>query len=491
MQYIFHCQFPDTILLVASFWEEQVLFSIPPALAKHDGSIALVIGAGICDKQRKKLLVNAMYCFPCTQSGKFVFPVKKRIFVVLQKKIYVYDRIIHSYGIVMEQSVILAAARTPIGAFMGALSSLSAPQLGAIAIKEAVQRAGVQAGDVSEVIMGNVLTAGIGQAPARQAAIFAGLPDSVPCMTINKVCGSGLKSVMLGDQAIRCGDADIVVAGGQESMSNAPYLLPKARAGYKMGNGELVDSMINDGLWDVYNNFHMGIAAEMCASSCSISREEQDEYTVMTYKRALEAQEKGWFSNEIVPVVIEDRKGSVTVDTDEEPARVKFDKIPTLRPVFQKDGTVTAANASTINDGASALVIASASKAAALGKQPLAKIVAHASFAQKPEMFTTAPLGAIKRVLDKAGMSIGDIDLFEVNEAFAVVNLAAKNELGIPLEKMNVHGGAVALGHPIGASGARVLTTLIYALQRQGKKYGLATLCIGGGEASAMVIEVL
>lgn len=391
----------------------------------------------------------------------------------------------------MEQSVILAATRTPIGSFMGALSSLSASQLGAVVIKDAVQRAGIQPSDVSEVIMGNVLTAGVGQAPARQAAIFAGLPDSVPCMTINKVCGSGLKSIMLGDQAIRCGDADIVVAGGQESMSNAPYLLSKARAGYKMGNGELVDSMISDGLWDVYNNFHMGIAAEMCASSCSVSREAQDEYTVMTYKRALEAQEKGWFNDEITPVVIEDRKGSVTVDADEEPARVKFDKIPTLRPVFQKDGTVTAANASTINDGASAVVIASAAKAAELGKQPLAKIVAHASFAQKPEMFTTAPIGAIKRALDKAGLSIDDIDLFEVNEAFAVVNLAVKNELGIPLEKMNVHGGAVALGHPIGASGARVLTTLIYALKRQGKKYGLATLCIGGGEASAMIIEVL
>lgn len=391
----------------------------------------------------------------------------------------------------MEQSVILAATRTPIGAFMGALSSLSAPQLGAVVIKDAVQRAGIQPSDVSEVIMGNVLTAGVGQAPARQAAIFAGLPDSVPCMTINKVCGSGLKSVMLADQAIRCGDADIVVAGGQESMTNAPYLLPNARGGYKMGNGELVDSMINDGLWDVYNKFHMGIAAEMCASSCSVSREAQDEYTVMTYKRALEAQEKGWFNDEIVSVVIEDRKGSVTVSADEEPARVKFDKIPTLRPVFQKDGTITAANASTINDGASAVVIASAAKAAELGKQPLAKIVAHASFAQKPELFTTAPIGAIKRALDKAGLSIGDIDLFEVNEAFAVVNLAVKNELGIPLEKMNVHGGAVALGHPIGASGARVLTTLIYALKRQGKKYGLATLCIGGGEASAMIIEVL
>jgi acetyl-CoA C-acetyltransferase len=391
----------------------------------------------------------------------------------------------------MEKTVILSAARTPIGAFMGSLSAMSAPQLGAIAIREAVNRAGVQPGDVSEVIMGNVLTAGVGQAPARQAAIFAGLPDSVPCMTINKVCGSGLKAVMLGDQAIRCGDADIVVAGGQESMSNAPYLLKNARAGYKMGNGELTDSMIHDGLWDVYNQYHMGVAAEKCATDCNVPRDAQDEYSITSYKRAIEAQEQGWFKDEIVPVVIEDRKGSVTVDTDEEPSKVRFDKIPTLKPVFSKEGTITAANASSIDDGAAALVIASASKAQELGRQPLAKILGHASFAQKPELFTTAPVGGIKRVLDKVGMTIDDIDLFEINEAFAVVSLAAKNQLNIPLEKMNIHGGAVALGHPIGASGARVLTTLIYALKRNGKKYGLATLCIGGGEASAMVIEVV
>lgn len=391
----------------------------------------------------------------------------------------------------MEQTVILSAARTPIGAFMGSLSAMSAPQLGAVAIREAVNRAGIQPGDVSEVIMGNVLTAGVGQAPARQASIFAGIPDSVPCMTINKVCGSGLKAVMLGDQAIRCGDADIVIAGGQESMSNAPYLLKNARTGYKMGNGELIDSMVHDGLWDVYSQFHMGVAAEMCATDCNIPRDAQDEYSITSYKRAIEAQEQGWFKDEIVPVVIEDRKGSVTVDTDEEPSKVRFDKIPTLKPVFSKEGTVTAANASSIDDGAAALVIASASKAQELGRQPLAKILGHASFAQKPELFTTAPVGGIKRVLDKIGMTIEDIDLFEINEAFAVVSLAAKNQLGIPLEKMNIHGGAVALGHPIGASGARILTTLIYALKRNGKKYGLATLCIGGGEASAMVIEVL
>ncbi len=389
----------------------------------------------------------------------------------------------------MESSVILSAARTPIGAFMGTLSELSAPRLGAIVIKEALTRAGLSGSNISEVIMGNVLTAGIGQAPARQAAIYAGLGESVPCMTINKVCGSGLKAVMLADQAIRCGDADIVIAGGQESMSNSPYLLPKARTGYRMGNGELVDSMIHDGLWDVYNNFHMGVAAELCASECNISRESQDEYTVLTYKRAQEAVKNGWFADEIVPVVIENKKGNITVDTDEEPSKVKFEKIPELRPVFKKDGTVTAANASTLDDGAAALVVSSASKAAAHGIQPLARIVAHASYAQKPEWFTTAPINGIKAALQKANLTIDDIDLFEINEAFSVVALAAKNELGIPLNKLNVHGGAIALGHPIGASGARLLTTLIYALKRYNKRYGLVTLCIGGGEASAMIIE--
>jgi len=389
----------------------------------------------------------------------------------------------------MQTSVILSAARTPIGAFMGTLSELSAPRLGAIVIKEALNRAGLSGSDVSEVIMGNVLTAGVGQAPARQAAIYAGLGESVPCMTINKVCGSGLKSVMLADQAIRCGDAEIVIAGGQESMSNAPYLLPKARTGYRMGNGELVDSMIHDGLWDVYNNFHMGLAAELCASECSISRESQDEYTILSYKRAQEAQKNGWFSDEIIPVVIENKKGNIIVDSDEEPSKVKFEKIPELRPVFKKDGTVTAANASTLDDGAAAVVVCSEAKANALGKKPLARIVAHASFAQKPEWFTTAPINGIKSALKKANLTIEDIDIFEVNEAFSVVALAAKNELGIPLEKLNVHGGAIALGHPIGASGTRLLTTLIYALKRYNKRYGLVTLCIGGGEASAMIIE--
>ncbi|MBI3258584.1 MAG: acetyl-CoA C-acetyltransferase [Ignavibacteriae bacterium] len=389
----------------------------------------------------------------------------------------------------MESSVILSAARTPIGAFMGTLSEISAPRLGAIVIKEALMRAGLSGSNISEVIMGNVLTAGIGQAPARQAAIYAGLGESVPCMTINKVCGSGLKAVMLADQAIRCGDADIVIAGGQESMSNAPYILPKARTGYRMGNGELVDSMIHDGLWDVYNNFHMGVAAELCASECNITRESQDEYTVLTYKRAQEAQKNGWFTDEIVPVVIENKKGNITVDTDEEPSKVKFEKIPELRPVFKKDGTVTAANASTLDDGAAAIVVSSATKAAAHGIQPLARIVAHASYAQKPEWFTTAPINGIKAALQKANLTIDDIDLFEINEAFSVVSLAAKNELGIPLNKLNVHGGAIALGHPIGASGARLLTTLIYALKRYNKRYGLVTLCIGGGEASAMIIE--
>lgn len=391
----------------------------------------------------------------------------------------------------MENTYILSAARTPIGAFQGALADISAPKLGSIAIREAVRRAGIEAEQVSEVIMGNVLTAGVGQAPARQASIFAGLPTSVPCMTINKVCGSGLKAVMLGDQAIRCGDAEIVVAGGQESMSNAPYILPKARTGYRMGNGEIVDSMVHDGLWDVYNQYHMGIAAELCASECSISRESQDEYTVLSYQRAQAAQANGWFNDEIVPVAISSKTGTVEVAIDEEPSKVKFEKIPTLRPVFKKDGTVTAANSSTIDDGAACLVLASEKSAISLNTKPLARIVAHASFAQQPEWFTTAPVNGIKKVLKKANMSLEDIDLFEINEAFSVVALAAKDQLGIPLDKLNIHGGAIALGHPIGASGARILTTLLYALRRINGKYGLATLCIGGGEASALIVELL
>ncbi len=391
----------------------------------------------------------------------------------------------------MGTNVILSATRTPIGAFLGSLSDQTAPQLGAIVIKEAVRRAGIEASAVSEVIMGNVLTGGVGQAPARQATIFAGLPNSVPAMTINKVCGSGLKSVMLADQALTCGDADIVVAGGQESMSNAPYILPNARTGLKMGNSSLVDLMIHDGLWDVYNNYHMGIAAELCADTCSISRVEQDEYTIRSYELAIAAQKNGYYNDEIIPVTIQSKKETRVVSEDEEPSKVRFEKIPTLRPVFKSDGTITAANASSIDDGASALVIASEQKAKELGAKPLARIIAHASFAQSPELFTTAPISGIEKVLAKAGMTLDQIDLFEINEAFAVVSIATKNQLGIPLEKINIHGGAIALGHPIGASGARILTTLIYALKRVGKRYGLATLCIGGGEASAMIIEIV
>lgn len=392
----------------------------------------------------------------------------------------------------MSASVIVSAVRTPIGAFLGSLSELPAPRLGAIAIREALHRAGIEPAIVDEVIMGNVLTAGVGQAPARQAAIFAGLPEHVPCMTINKVCGSGLKAVMLADQAIRCGDAEIVVAGGQESMSNAPYLIPKARTGLRMGNAQLIDSMIHDGLWDVYNQFHMGDAAELCARTYNISREEQDEYAALSYRRALEAQAKGYFADEIVLVTYERANGqSVTVDTDEEPGKVRFEKIPQLKPVFRPDGTITAANASSIDDGAAALVVMSEKRAEQLGIQPLARIVAHGSVAQKPEWFTTAPIEGIRRLLAKAGMRLEDIDLFEINEAFAVVALIAQKQLGIPLERLNIHGGAVALGHPIGASGARILVTLLHALRRYGKRYGVAAICIGGGEASALLVERL
>jgi acetyl-CoA C-acetyltransferase len=391
----------------------------------------------------------------------------------------------------MAHSYIISAQRTPIGAFLGSLSGFSAPQLGAIAIKSALEKAGIAPDQVSEVIMGNVLTAGVGQAPARQAALGAGLPDSVPCLTINKVCGSGLKSVMLADQAIRCGDAEIVVAGGQESMTNAPYLLPKGRTGYRYGNGQVIDSMAFDGLTDAYALAPMGNFAEQCATECSIDRSMQDEYAIMSYTRAIEAQKSGAFADEITPIIIEDKKGNITIAEDEEPGKVKFDKIPSLKPVFTKDGTVTAANASSIDDGAAAIVVASEEAVQKHQLKPIAKIIAQASFAQKPQDFNTAPISAIQSVLNKAGMSIDDIDLFEVNEAFAVTALAAKGTLGIPVEKMNVHGGAIALGHPIGASGARVLTTLLHALKRHGKKYGLATLCIGGGEASAVIVEAI
>lgn len=390
----------------------------------------------------------------------------------------------------MKEVVIASACRTPIGALQGSLSSLPGPKLGSIVIKEALQRAGIGGQDVSEVIMGEVLPAGVGQAPARQASIGAGIPNSVPCMTINKVCGSGLKSVMLAAQAIMVGDADVVVAGGMESMSNAPYLLSKARTGYRLGHGELIDSMIKDGLWDVYNDYHMGLAAELCASECNVPRAAQDEFAINSYKKAIDAQRNGYFKDEIVPVEIPQRKGDpILVAEDEEPGRANFEKMPTLRPVFKKEGTVTAANASSINDGAAACVVMSKERAEKLGIEPLATIVAQASAAKAPEWFTTAPADAMKKILDRANLKLEEIDLFEVNEAFAVVNLAVAGELGIDLEKMNVHGGAVALGHPIGASGARILTTLLYAMKRYDKKRGLATLCIGGGEASAVIVE--
>ena len=390
----------------------------------------------------------------------------------------------------IQKAVIVSACRTPIGAFNGALSSMSAIKLGSAVIREALSRINLKPETVDEVIMGCVLPAALGQAPARQAALGAGLPTNVECMTINKVCGSGLKSVMLGAQAVMLGDADIVVAGGMENMSQSPYYLEKARGGYRMGHGQIVDGMVKDGLWDVYNDFHMGNAAEICASEKSISREQQDDFAVISYKRAQTAQENGWFDQELVPVSIPQRKGDpVVVFQDEEPKKVNFDKMVKLRPAFVKEGTVTAANASKINDGAAALVVMSEQKAKDLNLIPIGRIIAQGSFAHDPVWFTTAPVFAIKKVLEKAELNLSDIDLFEINEAFAVVLLAAQKGLNLPLEKINIHGGAVALGHPIGASGARILTTLLYAMKRTGAKRGLATLCIGGGEASALIIE--
>ncbi len=374
---------------------------------------------------------------------------------------------------------------------MGSLSSLSAPRLGALAVEEAVKRAGIKKSDVQEVIMGNVLTAGEGQAPARQAALFAGLPDSVECMTINKVCGSGLKAVMLAAQAIQLGDADVVVAGGMESMSNAPYLLEKGRTGFRMGNAEVVDSMIKDGLWDVYNQYHMGIAAELCAKECAVPRDAQDEFAILSYKRAQSAISEGRFKEEIVPVTLKSKKGDQVVAHDEEPFKTDFAKIPKLKPAFQEDGTVTAANASKINDGAAAVVVMSKEKAQQLGVKPIARIIGYASSAKKPEWFTTAPADVIPKVLQRIKLKKEDIDLFEINEAFAVVALAVNKMLRLDLDKVNVNGGAVALGHPIGASGTRILVTLLHALKQRQKRRGMAAICIGGGEAAGMVVELL
>lgn len=389
----------------------------------------------------------------------------------------------------MKKVFIVGMARTPIGAFQGALSTLSAPKLGSQAIMAALQRAGVPASEVSEVIMGNVLTAGIGQAPARQAALGAGLPDSVPCLTVNKVCGSGMKAIMLGMQSIQCGDADLVVAGGMECMSQAPYLLPQARDGYRMGNNQAIDSMIHDGLWDPYHNQHMGNCGDLCAEEMKFSRHEQDQFAIESFRRAQAAQKNAAFLDEIVPVKVASRKGEVIVTEDEGPAKGNFEKIPQLKPAFSPKGTVTAANASTINDGAAAVVLVSEDKLRQAGLRPLAEIKSYASHARKPLWFTTAPATAMKSAMDKIQWSVNQIDLFEVNEAFAVVAMAAQRELNIPADKLNVHGGAISLGHPIGASGCRIVITLVSALKRLQKRRGVAGICIGGGEATALCVE--
>jgi acetyl-CoA C-acetyltransferase len=390
----------------------------------------------------------------------------------------------------MDEILIISGARTPVGSFNGGLSPFTAPELGAISIKEAVKRAKVKPEDIDEVLMGNVLQGGLGQAPARQASIGAGIPNTVSATTVNKVCGSGLKSVMMGTQAIKAGDADVIVAGGMESMTNAPYILKKARAGYRMGNGEIFDLMIHDGLWDPYGNKHMGNLGEQCAREYKVTRQMQDEYAKSSYEKALEAIKNGYFKAAIVPVGIKDKKGNLTLfDTDEDPGKVNFEKAFSLKPVFEKDGTITAFNASNINDGAGAVVIMSKQKANEVGVKPMARIIAQATHSHAPEWFTTAPGYVIDKVCKKAGLTKNDIDLFEINEAFAVVSCAVNQIAGLDTSKVNVTGGAVALGHPIGASGARLLITLMYNLHRLNKRYGLVTLCNGGGEATAMIIE--
>ncbi len=391
----------------------------------------------------------------------------------------------------MKKVVIVSAKRTAIGSLGGSLASFSSGQLGSFAIKSVIEDSKIDPQLIDEVIMGNVLMGGQGQAPARQAAIFAGLPNKVECLTINKMCGSGLKSVMLAQQAIAVGDADIIIAGGQESMSNAPYMLLNARYGYRLGHGEIKDSIVLDGLWDVYNNIHMGSCAESCARDFSFKREELDAFAIESYKRAIDATNSGRFKDEILPIKIMSKSGEQIIDKDEEPFRVKFDKIPTLKPVFDKNGIVTAANSSSINDGAAALLVMSEEKAKALGLKPLVEIVAQSSAAKAPIEFTTAPADAINKVLKKAGMTTKDIQLYEINEAFAVVSLAVNKLLGLTGENVNVNGGAVALGHPIGASGARILVTLIYEMKKRNLEFGLASLCIGGGEASALIVKNL
>ena len=390
----------------------------------------------------------------------------------------------------LKDVVIVAAKRTPVGAFQGNLSSIPAHKLGSVAIKALLDETGVDSTSIDEVIMGNVLSAGQGQAPARQAALGAGLLNTVECLTINKMCGSGLKAVMLGSQAIQTGDASIVIAGGMENMTQSPYLLQKGREGFRLGHGQLIDSMIKDGLWDAYNDMHMGSCAEMCASDNKITREAQDNFAKISYGRAKAAQENNSFFDEIVPVPVPQRKGKpIIIQIDEEPERFNFDKMVSLKPAFKKDGTITAANASKINDGAAAVLMMASDTAHSLGLMPLATIVAQASAAHEPEWFTTAPMKAISTVLDKAGLSAEEIDLWEINEAFAPVAMMPINQFNLDHEKVNVNGGAIALGHPIGGSGARIFTTLIHAMKNRDARTGLATLCIGGGEASALVVR--
>ena len=390
----------------------------------------------------------------------------------------------------LNDTVIVSAKRTPVGSFQGSLSSFSASDLGSIVIKALVDEIKIDTNSIDEVIMGNVLSAGQGQAPARQAAIKAGLPDSVECLTINKMCGSGLKAVMLGAQSIQLGDAEIIISGGMESMSQSPYLLPNVREGLRLGHNNVIDSVLVDGLWDVYNDKHMGSCAELCATEKNFSRKDQDLFAKESYNRAQEAQSKGLFNDEIVPLNVNQRKGDpLYVDQDDEPLRANFKKMDLLKPVFEKNGTITAANASKINDGAATLLLMSRDKANELGLEIHATILEQSSSANDPEWFTTAPIGAIDKVLEKSSLKVDDIDLWEVNEAFAVVPMAVINNFNLDQSKVNVNGGGIALGHPIGASGARILTTLIYAMKKRKAKRGIATLCIGGGEASAVVIE--
>ena len=392
----------------------------------------------------------------------------------------------------MKEVVIVSAVRTPLGSFGGALSGISAPRLGATAITAAIERAGIQPQDVQEVLMGNVLQAGQGQAPARQAAIFAGIGNHVPCTTINKVCSSGMKAIMMAAQSIKAGDAEIVIAGGMENMSAVPHYLMSGRNGVKLGNTPLVDGLVNDGLTDVYNDQHMGLCAELCATEHSFSREEQDAFALESYARSAKAWEGGKFKEEVVPVAVPQRRGDdIIVDTDEDFSKVRHDKVPSLRPVFKKDGTITAANASNINDGACAMVIMCADKAAELGLKPLAKITSYADAAHEPEWFTTAPAKALPKALSKAGITLEDVDYFEFNEAFSVVGLANMKILGLSNENVNVNGGAVSLGHPLGASGARIVNTLLSVLEQNNGKIGAAAICNGGGGASALVVERL